>query len=172
MELQSRTEFPALLDHLGFQRACEVGIWKDAFSAHLLQHSHLATLVSVDSWHDSFPHAPITASRLEAQARRALAPFGSRSRILIDYSPQAAQQFADGYFDFVYIDANHRYHLIQADIAAWWPKVRAGGILAGHDYVRARHCGVIQAVDEFVAAHKCELHLTSTDRFPSWWVSK
>lgn len=48
--------------------------------------------------------------------------------------------------DFVYLDADHRYESVKADIAAWLPRVRIGGILAGHDYGLFQ--GVNQAVDE------------------------
>jgi hypothetical protein len=47
----------------------------------------------------------------------------------------------------VYIDANHEYASVVEDIALWRPKVRKGGILAGHDYSDAWP-GVVQAVKE------------------------
>lgn len=49
-------------------------------------------------------------------------------------SVEAAKTFEDGYFDLVYIDANHRYIPVQEDIAAWWPKLKQGGAMTGHDY--------------------------------------
>ena len=42
--------------------------------------------------------------------------------------------FADGSFDFIYVDARHDYRGVAVDIAEWWPKLRPGGIFAGHDY--------------------------------------
>jgi predicted O-methyltransferase YrrM len=47
---------------------------------------------------------------------------------------QAASQFADGSVDFVFVDADHSYEGCKQDIHAWLPKVKHGGILAGHDY--------------------------------------
>ena len=47
----------------------------------------------------------------------------------------------------VYIDADHEYPSVVEDISIWLPKVRKGGILAGHDYSEAWP-GVIQAVKE------------------------
>jgi predicted O-methyltransferase YrrM len=57
------------------------------------------------------------------------------------YAPVCAPQYGSfgsyGSFDFVYIDARHDYASALEDIRDWWPKVRRGGILAGHDYVDA-----------------------------------
>jgi hypothetical protein len=44
----------------------------------------------------------------------------------------------NGSLDFVYIDGNHRFEQVVADLAAWAPKVRPGGIVAGHDYLKAK----------------------------------
>lgn len=65
---------------------------------------------------------------------------------LIAVTPNEAAAI-DGPVDFVYIDAAHDYESVKADIAAWWPKVKPGGILAGHDYCEAWP-GVKKAVDE------------------------
>lgn len=50
------------------------------------------------------------------------------------YSVEAAKTFADRSLDFVYLDASHRLPDIITDMAAWIPKIRSGGIIAGHDY--------------------------------------
>ena len=45
----------------------------------------------------------------------------------------ASKVFADGVADLVFIDADHRYDGIKSDLIAWWPKIKIGGILCGHD---------------------------------------
>jgi predicted O-methyltransferase YrrM len=45
----------------------------------------------------------------------------------------AAETFPDGSLDLVFIDADHSYQAVKADIAAWRPKVKPDGILCGHD---------------------------------------
>lgn len=49
-------------------------------------------------------------------------------------SPEAAEHFDNHSLEFVYIDADHSFDAVWADIAAWLPKVKPGGILAGHDF--------------------------------------
>jgi predicted O-methyltransferase YrrM len=69
-------------------------------------------------------------------------------RILKKESAAAASHFEDGTVDFVFIDANHSYEHVKADIQAWLPKMKQGGLLSGHDY--GEPCGVKQAVDELL----------------------
>ena len=49
-------------------------------------------------------------------------------------SIEAAKQYEDETFDFVYIDASHHYDFVKSDILAWYPKVKKGGYIGGHDY--------------------------------------
>lgn len=46
----------------------------------------------------------------------------------------AAERFADESLDFVFIDGDHSPEKVYADCAAWWPKIKRGGLLAGHDF--------------------------------------
>lgn len=60
-------------------------------------------------------------------------------------SIQESKMHVDQHADLIFIDANHEYEAVKADIEAWYPKVKSGGILAGHDLVYA---GVRRAVEE------------------------
>jgi hypothetical protein len=62
-------------------------------------------------------------------------------------SARASQHYDDESLDFVFLDADHAYESVAADIEAWHPKVRVGGILAGHDFTH-EFPGVIRAVCE------------------------
>ena len=85
-------------------------------------------LLSVDIWKYAI------AQRKMRRARKVLSRYGDRSEIIRDLSLSASKKIPDGSLDFVYIDADHGFCAVLTDILAWMPKVRAGGILSGHDY--------------------------------------
>ena len=47
---------------------------------------------------------------------------------------EAAPQFREGSLDVVYVDGNHKAEYVAEDIRTWLPKLRIGGVMAGHDY--------------------------------------
>ena len=60
---------------------------------------------------------------------------------------EAATLFEDNSVDFVFIDADHQYESVKKDITAWYPKIKIGGIMSGHDYISK--FGVADAVNSF-----------------------
>ena len=77
-------------------------------------------------------------------------PYFPNLRVVRMDSVDASSVFRDGHFDMVMIDADHTYGGVAGDIRAWAPKVRAGGILCGHDYYETDNekVGVKRAVDD------------------------
>ena len=57
-----------------------------------------------------------------------------RAHLTISTSIEGAKKFKDASVDFVYIDANHAYKYVKEDIVAWLPKIKKGGVIAGHDW--------------------------------------
>ena len=86
-------------------------------------------------------------------------------KIIIGDSKEVAKQFADGFFDWVYVDDNHEYEGARSSLEAWYPKVKDGGILCGHDFNMEQ---VEDAVRGFFARNKMELHTEEID----WWGVK
>ena len=64
-------------------------------------------------------------------------------------STAGAQLFPNHSLDAVFIDAGHDYQSVKADLQAWWPKVKPGGWIGGHDYGHPTFPDVKRAVDEF-----------------------
>jgi hypothetical protein len=62
-------------------------------------------------------------------------------------STMGAQLFFDHTLDMVFLDGDHTAEGVREDILAWAPKLRAGGVLAGHDYGHYAWSGVKDVVD-------------------------
>ena len=85
-------------------------------------------------------------------------------------------------FDFIYIDADHTYPAVKADLKEAWRCLRRGGYLGGHDYsvnpakvVNAEyysHMGVKAAVDEFMADKGIPMHGLAMDGYTSFLLRK
>lgn len=147
----------------------EVGVFDGYTSDVLLQEFPELRLWLVDPWQpvaQPAEYAGIDAAGFDQLRRVALwwtSHAEERRFELRLRSTEAAALFPDGSLDFAFIDADHGYQSVRADVAAWWPKVRAGGLLCGHDYGvygdATGEWGVRQGVDEFVAAAQRSLIL-------------
>ena len=67
----------------------------------------------------------------------------------------------------VFIDADHEYEAVKADMQAWWPHVASGGVMAGHDV--NLFSGVRTAFDEWKESHPDLKHGESGEL---WWTWK
>lgn len=73
------------------------------------------------------------------------------------------------FLDFLYVDAAHDYDSVLADLKAWYPNVKSGGVVAGHDWVKKSGFGVIQAVTDFCKSIGVEeITIWKGDKSPSW----
>lgn len=138
----------------------EIGVYKgDNASAMLEAMPHLK-LYLVDPWR-SLPESEYKdlanksdeAFDLMYQMVKALVKPYPNVEILRMRSLEALSYVPDESLDFVYIDANHDYEYVKADIVGWDKKVKHGGLVIGHDY-DVWHTGVLHACSE----------ITDTDR--------
>lgn len=122
---------------LEFQRGVEIGVERGLYSEVLCRENPGVRLSCVDGWkayrgyRDHVSQEKLDRFYLETQER--LKPYKGVT-LIRKFSTEAARDFANESLDFVYIDGNHNFENVTADLAAWSPKVRPGGIIAGHDY--------------------------------------
>jgi hypothetical protein len=160
--MKSRNEIPALLNSMGLLGVgVEIGVGVGGFSSYLLHRTGLARLYSVDPWSNDQPGLPdgMTDQECFLSCVQELWKYYPRSVLLRMTSADASTLFPSESLDFVYIDGNHEFWAVVNDLHAWWPKVRPGGILSGHDYRE----DIALAVDQFCKCHSVEPVLTECD---------
>lgn len=184
-EVKNRQGLANLFKQLGFKKGVEVGVLDGAFSSVLLNTIPGLELIGIDpyqaysGYRDYKKQATFDRSRERAQQLAAKWP---NFNLVIEMSMDAVKKFADESIDFVYIDGNHSYDYVRDDIREWSKKVRAGGVVSGHDYYvfKSGAWGIIRAVDEYVKAHGYTLNVTPPDetadredgRPPNWYFHK
>lgn len=160
----------------------EVGVQHGYFSEAILNVWQGGRLYSIDPWQEFLATAYVDIANITqfehdqryGQTIERLRRFGARSCILRQTSKEAVGSFADRQLDFVYLDAQHHYEAVKEDIALWYPKIKKGGLLAGHDYLDGHIdegiFGVKSAVDEFVNATGLRLSISQESEFKSWFI--
>lgn len=174
----------AILKRLGDNPVgVEVGVFTGALSTKLLTKPDLK-LFMVDSWVQADPNSDYAKStdfhgnlsqsdqdRFYNHSVAVTAFAGDRREVIRKDSLEAAKDFEDGSLDFVFIDADHTYEGCKADILAWSPKVKEGGLICGHDFQNPNYpsWGVEKAVAELVVENGYKLE---TDDHFTWFCKK
>lgn len=129
--------------------------------------SLVGKLYCVDSWtpYDPLDPASDAVGLLEAEKTFDQVVLAHSNVVKLKMtSLQAAALFPDRSLDAVYIDGDHRYESVLADLKAWLPKIRMSGVIAGHDYGNSP--GVRKAVDEVIGRP------TYVDYHQNWYKKK
>jgi predicted O-methyltransferase YrrM len=124
-------------------------------------------------------------------AKARLQPYANQTVFLRNLTSEAANIIPDNSLDFIYVDARHDYCGCMLDLQMYWPKLRHGGLMAGHDFLTAAqhaaampgddwslcedgsvHEGAVKAaVTEFAAEHGLFLYVTQEGPWISWMFS-
>jgi len=183
LDLSTRETLIATLPHNG--KVAEIGVEWGHFSRKILSLNWPKKLYLIDCWESQSEEVygtdPANNSSLHKSSQfiEVCNKFSGENVVPIkEYSEKAAVFFPDEYFDWIYIDANHLR--ARQDIESWWPKVKSGGYITGHDYTMVGDYITVKAdVDSFVKEHNLELFVTTgangdiyEKNYPSWGFKK
>ena len=198
-----RIELIAQLRHeFTYGKGVEIGTFKGEFARKILLNTNAnLRLYMVDVWRglgDEYQDSSNHNNHISAYSDtiKEIEGFGNMAVMIRADSQTASDLFIDESLDFVYIDANHAYDYVVEDIKLWYPKVKHGGYLMGHDYIamdwyndpnfmangKDKHIyanngfyfgvfGVNPAVDEFCKRGGYELTITN-EWFGTWMIQK
>jgi predicted O-methyltransferase YrrM len=201
---ENRLDFLEKLNEISpLGKGVEIGVFKGQFSKDILSRWS-GTLYMVDVWRplgEEYEDASNHSAHINAysETMENIKGLEKRAVMIRAESTKASEIFADESLDFVYIDGNHAYDFVVEDIKSWFPKLKKGGILSGHDYLDidwygddayapngkdkyiyinsveeafyAGIFGVNPAVDEFCRENNYELDVTC-EWFGTWWIIK
>jgi len=157
VSLSDRTE---LLHRLPTEAVvAEIGVNEGDFSEKILSICRPQKLVLIDVWASKRYHGGLfdkVKSRFAAQLQN------QQMEIIRDLSFGAIASCPDHFFDWVYLDTDHTYSTTKRELDLLRPKMKPGGIIAGHDYIIGNwdagyRYGVIEAVREFCLAYNWEM---------------
>jgi hypothetical protein len=195
LKLSRRDDLGALAEELGYRSFVEVGVQRGVYAETVLSRwPSLEQYCGIDLWahQDNYvDQANVDTNKhlsFYRDTQRRLGPFGGKVTLVRDHSSNAVSRFADNSVDVVYLDARHDYSSVTEDIKLYWPKVKPGGLLAGHDFIDVpggnqdwtvdergvRHPegkAVRGAVEDFAQSMGLEIGSTC-EVWPSWYIKK
>jgi len=154
-----------LFNELGYKRGVEIGVEGAFYAMTLCRAIPGLDYTGIDPY-ESYPGLIYHRhddkwNTIYEMAKENLKPYNGK--VLREFGEDAAKRFKRE-VDFVYIDGNHDYTYVVADILAWHPKVKPGGILAGHDYKNSERWHPIRVKD---AVLRC----VETLKIKTWFLT-
>lgn len=128
-----------LILELGYPaQGIEVGVCLGTNSWFMLSECHNVTkLIGIDhyqpytDWDRAIGRSEQERNHRVLQAN--LPMLGDRFHFMHHNSQDAAEQLEDECYDFVFIDGGHSMRQVLMDLDSYYPKIRQGGVVAGHD---------------------------------------
>lgn len=144
---------------LNFKVGAEIGTERGLFAKRLCVSNPNLKLYCIDPWQAYRGYREYVSQRrlddFYETAKERLAPYDCH--LIRKFSVEASKDFKDGSLDFVYIDANHALLHVIEDLVHWVPKVRKGGCVSGHDFIKRKNYSygmhVVEAVTAYTEAY-------------------
>lgn len=146
------------------KQVVEVGTHRAVFASQFLE-VWPGSIDGIDHW-DIPPSYEYQASLLPDRgntreddlkvALKARDRFLPRLNLIRTFSQEVVAGYRNSSLDMVYLDGDHAYEAVLADLIAWFPKIRDGGIIAGHDVVCCGEVnggwsgGIQRAIEDFL----------------------
>jgi len=177
VRVENRTELLRLLPAGGV--VAEVGVFRGDFSHRILEIARPRKLHLIDPWvHQEIPlwekrddEFHLDCAR-NVQSRFADAIRQRRVVMHHGFSVDLLPLFPEGYFDWVYLDGDHRYPAVREELEICRTRVKPRGLVCGHDYIKPElypeetrpRLGVVPAVRDFCEAWGWELVFQTPDQ--------
>lgn len=139
-----------VIEKYGYTVGAEIGTGHGVLGEFLLQSNPQLHLVQI-GYYPKQKASGDSGLRAKKSWLSRINPYMNRITVIQQPSSKAASVIENETLDFVFIDGDHSYESVLEDIQLWYPKVREGGMVSGHDYdlTRKKLFGVIRAVRQY-----------------------
>ena len=149
----------------------EVGVLNGVNAEYMINNLNIKILYLIDPYCDANGTESMTYSKEEigkaaVKAMKRLSKYKDVEIVFINKTSNEALKEIPEDVDFIYIDGNHTYKYVKQDIENYYKKVRAGGVIGGHDITSD---GVYRAFIEFVGENKLKDYWVKSD---DWIIKK
>jgi len=139
---QTRFDIGTILESEGLISGVELGVQLGHYAAEILKRwPSCREYVLVDLWakQDNYFDGANVDNSIQNEilntAMQSTSPWKDKIKVCRNYTTACALNFPDNQFDWVYVDARHDRQGVTEDLTTWWPKLRNGGLMCGHDFV-------------------------------------
>ena len=149
----------------------EIGTYRGHNAKRIIKNMDIKRLYLIDPYtsyeeEDMWVNRMCPLDKAERYARKKLKRY--KNLIFIKKKSEDAVKDIPDNLDFVYIDGNHSYKKVKKDIELYYPKLKEGCIMGGHDFESHETEGVKNAVIDFITKNNLQLFV----RRPDWWIKK
>lgn len=153
---------------------CELGVCRGYNLRYLLDRlPNVAVSYAIDPWLPYQDWCGMMTAQIvngwKAIAYKMLDPLSDRVYIMEKTSEDAAKEILDDILDYIFIDGDHSYEASLRDCQLYWPKVKVGGIFAGHDWQLPE---VESAVTEFRKQFNITTEIQFTESNVWFWYKQ
>jgi len=179
------SKFYDFISEKQFKVLVELGSWKGHSISYLAEKNKNSEIYAVDLWEISLATEADWIDVNRPRDKRYFEDYVDIKKIYDEYlehnntrhlindiqeeASRASRFFYDEEVDFVFIDLWAKYDETIKTLKRWYPKIKKGGILSGHDYNIE---GVSKAVTEFFNQTPHDVKVMKSEIADVWWIEK
>lgn len=161
-------DIPKLIGGIKNPVGVEIGVAEGFTTEHLLKNVEGLTLYGVDPYEDYIDWDNNLVNSKKNKEETLSKVSGYKNFFLYETtSDDAVDKFENESLDFVFVDGLHTYEQVLKDCRNYYPKLKVGGYLIGHDYTRIE--GVHNAANEFSSEINLAIRTAKQDL---WYIVK
>lgn len=181
----AQTDIKSLIHLINLQGknliALELGVFRaESFCTILQNCPNVKELHGIDNWlpyvdylkepYDGTPAYEIdtkTIKHIKLNALHNIEFSGYKNKAFIyeKDSNDCVNDFANNYFDFIFLDTYMTYEQAQKDVHYWYPKLKTGGLFTGHDW---NNSAIQQAINEYRKKYNISSLMSTFDNSFAW----